>query len=109
MCLVYYSARIKYDESDNILVRASRSVTDRVGDLVRGSMSQTDMGEALTEIRKVDPNFDSHEFLEQCKQDIIPPVLEAYMQGLDDVLKDWCHEPVCYGIQCVIWGRGCLF
>ena len=31
--LVFYSAKMKYDESDNIVIRASRTVTDRVGDL----------------------------------------------------------------------------
>jgi len=72
-------------------------VTDRVGDLVRGSVSQTDMGATLAEIRKIDPDFDFHHFLDQCKLEIIPPVLEAYMQGLEDVLKDWCHEPVRLG------------
>ena len=93
---MYYSARLRYDESDNIVIRASRAVTDRVGDLIGGSISQTDMGETLAEIRKIDPTFDFHEFLVQCKRDIIPPVLEAYMQGMDDVLKDWCHEAVSY-------------
>ena len=91
---MYYSARIKYDESDNIVVRASRAVTDRIGDVVRGSVSQSDIGATLAEIQKIDPNFDYHNFLEQCKLEIIPSVLEAYMQGLEDVLKDWCHEPV---------------
>lgn len=29
---MFYSAKMKYDESDNLIVRASRSVTDRVED-----------------------------------------------------------------------------
>ena len=93
---VYHSTKIKYDESDNILIRAARMITDKVGDIVSGSITQTDMAETLAEIRKVDPTFCSQDFLKQCQYDIIPPVLEAYMQGMEDVLRDWCHEPVCF-------------
>lgn len=32
-CIVFYGAKMKYDESDNLVIRASRSVTDRVGDM----------------------------------------------------------------------------
>ena len=32
-CIVFYGAKMKYDESDNLVVRASRAVTDRVGDM----------------------------------------------------------------------------
>ena len=85
---------MKYDESDNIVVRASRVVTDKVGNMITGSMTQTDMAETLVEIRKMDPTFCPHEFVRQCQYEIIPLVLEAYMQGVEDVLKDWCHEAV---------------
>jgi import inner membrane translocase subunit TIM44 len=90
---LYYSAKMKYDESDNVLVRASRAVTDRVGDTFGGAMTQNDMAEALSEIRKLDPNFSKEKFVSVCEFDIIPTVLEAFLQGKLDVLKDWCHQP----------------
>lgn len=90
----FYSVKTRYDESDNILIRASRVITDKVDDVVSGAMTQTDMAETLSEIQKIDPSFDKEEFVQQCKYEIIPSVLEAFMQGNEVVLKDWCHEPV---------------
>ena len=59
-----------------------------------GVFSQSDMSHALSEIHKIDPNFDKESFIQECKYDIIPTVLEAFLQGKLDILKDWCHEAV---------------
>ncbi len=88
--------KTRYDESDNIIIRASRVVTDRVEDMWSGAITQSDMAEALAEIHKIDPTFNKEEFVQQCKYEIIPSVLEAFMQGNEQVLKDWCHEAVSY-------------
>ena len=90
----FYDIKTRYDESENILVRASRVVTDKVEDAFSGAMTQTDMAETLAEIQKIDRNFNKEDFVQQCKYEIIPSVLEAFMQGNDPVLKDWCHEAV---------------
>ena len=52
------------------------------------------MAETLGEIHKVDPSFDKERFIKECQFEIIPTVLEAYLQGRIDILKDWCHEAV---------------
>ena len=57
-------------------------------------MTQSDMAEALGEIHKIDPNFDKETFIKECQFEIIPTILEAYLQGREDILKDWCHEGV---------------
>ncbi|KAM4551662.1 mitochondrial import inner membrane translocase subunit TIM44-like [Odontesthes bonariensis] len=88
----FFEMKMKYDESDNALVRASRVVTDRVTDFLGGLFSKTEMSEVLTQIVKADPNFDKDSFLKQCEKDIIPNILEAMIQGELDVLKDWCYE-----------------
>ncbi|XP_028672337.1 mitochondrial import inner membrane translocase subunit TIM44 [Erpetoichthys calabaricus] len=88
----FFEMKMKYDESDNAFIRASRAITDKVTDLVGGIFSKTEMSEVLTEILKVDPTFDKDKFLKQCEQDIIPNILEAMIQGELDVLKDWCYE-----------------
>ena len=90
----FYNLKTKYDESENLLVRASRVVTDKVEDVVSGAMTQTDMAETLAEIHKIDPTFTKEDFVQQCKFEIIPSVLEAFMQGNHVVLRDWCHEAV---------------
>ncbi|AWP04283.1 Mitochondrial import inner membrane translocase subunit TIM44 [Scophthalmus maximus] len=88
----YFEMKMKYDESDNAVVRASRAVTDRVTGFIGGLFSKTEMSEVLTEIVKADPNFDKDSFLKQCEKDIIPNILEAMIRGELDVLKDWCYE-----------------
>ncbi|XP_066513151.1 mitochondrial import inner membrane translocase subunit TIM44-like isoform X1 [Hoplias malabaricus] len=88
----FFEMKMKYDESDNALIRASRALTDKVSDIVGGLFSKTEMSEVLTEILKADPNFDKDSFLRQCERDIIPNILEAIMRGELDVLKDWCYE-----------------
>ncbi|XP_062306794.1 mitochondrial import inner membrane translocase subunit TIM44 [Osmerus eperlanus] len=88
----FFEMKMKYDESDNALIRASRAVTDKMTDILGGLFSKTEMSEVLTEILKVDPSFDKDSFLKQCEADIIPNVLEAMIRGELEVLKDWCYE-----------------
>ncbi|KAM9848975.1 mitochondrial import inner membrane translocase subunit TIM44 [Aulostomus maculatus] len=88
----FFEMKMKYDESDNAFIRASRAVTDKMTDLIGGLFSKTEMSEVLTEILKVDPSFDKDSFLKQCERDIIPNILEALIQGELEVLKDWCYE-----------------
>ncbi|KAM3604708.1 uncharacterized protein V6R79_015132 [Siganus canaliculatus] len=88
----FFEMKMKYDESDNALIRASRAVTDKVTDFLGGLFSKTEMSEVLTEIVKADPTFDKDSFLKQCEKDIIPNILEAIIRGELDVLKDWCYE-----------------
>ncbi|XP_025772213.1 mitochondrial import inner membrane translocase subunit TIM44 [Puma concolor] len=62
----FFEMKVKYDESDNVLIRASL-------------FSKTEMSEVLTEILRVDPAFDKERFLQQCESDIIPNVLELVL------------------------------
>lgn len=84
--------KIKYDESENPLIRASRLLTDKVSDVMGGMFTKTELSETLTEICKIDPNFDEKKFLRACEMDIIPNILEAMVRGNLDILKDWCFE-----------------
>ncbi|KAB7494000.1 Mitochondrial import inner membrane translocase subunit TIM44 [Armadillidium nasatum] len=68
--------RNKLDESDNPLVRASLLLKEKVSDVFSGVFSRTELSEALTEICKMDPNFDKERFLLEC----------------EFVLEDWCYE-----------------
>ncbi|XP_006970208.2 mitochondrial import inner membrane translocase subunit TIM44 [Peromyscus maniculatus bairdii] len=88
----FFEMKMKYDESDNVLIRASRALTDKVTDVLGGLFSKTEMSEVLTEILRVDPTFDKDRFLRQCESDIIPNILEAMISGELDILKDWCYE-----------------
>lgn len=38
---------------------------------------KTELSEVLTEIVKMDPNFDKEQFIKECEQEIIPNILEV--------------------------------
>lgn len=84
--------KMRFDESDNPVVRASRVVTDKISDIIGGMFQKTELSEVLTEICKMDPAFDKDRFLRECEIEIIPNILEALIQGELEILKDWCHE-----------------
>jgi len=87
-----FEYKMKYDESDHLAVRMSRAVTDKMSSVFGSLFSKTEMSEVMTEICKMDPSFDPIPFVKQCREDIIPNILEAIIQGNLEVLEDWCHE-----------------
>lgn len=84
--------KIRYEESENPVIRASRLLTDKVSDIMGNMFSKTELSETLTEICRIDPQFNQKDFLRDCESDIIPNVLEAMVRGDLDVLRDWCFE-----------------
>ena len=86
--------KMKFDESDNPVIRASRMLTEKVTDIFGGAFGQTELSGVLTEIMKMDPTFEKEMFLKELERDIIPNVLEAMVRGDLEILKDWCHEGV---------------
>jgi len=84
--------RVKFEESDSAAARAVRLVTDKFGDIFGSAFSRTELSETLTEICKMDPNFEKEQFLKDCEQDFIPNILEAIVRGDLEILQDWCFE-----------------
>ncbi|XP_077290992.1 mitochondrial import inner membrane translocase subunit TIM44 isoform X2 [Arctopsyche grandis] len=84
--------KIKYEESENPVIQASRLLTEKVGDLFGGLFQKTELSSTMTEICKVDPNFQQKQFLKDCENDIIPNILEAMVHGDLEILRDWCYE-----------------
>uniref|UniRef100_A0A0R3RI68 Palmitoyltransferase n=1 Tax=Elaeophora elaphi TaxID=1147741 RepID=A0A0R3RI68_9BILA len=81
--------KMRFDESDNLALRIVRGITDKVSSLLGVN---SEISEVLSEIQKVDPNFDKNEWLRFCEKEIIPNVLEAFIRGDLKILKDWCYE-----------------
>jgi len=88
----FSEARHKFEESDSAIARGARLVTDKVGDIFGSVFQRTELSETLTEICKMDPNFEKEQFLKECEQDIIPNILEAIVRGDLEILEDWCYE-----------------
>jgi len=84
--------RVKFEESDNPMVRGARMLTDKVQDIFGTVFTRTELSETLTEIVKMDPTFEKEQFLKDCETDIIPNILEAIVRGDLEILEDWCFE-----------------
>ncbi|CAG7837639.1 unnamed protein product [Allacma fusca] len=84
--------KIKYEESDNPVFRASRAVTEKVSELFGGLFQRTELSEVLTEIMTLDPGFEKEKFLVYCEKEIIPNVLEAMCRQDAEILRDWCYD-----------------
>ena len=63
-------------------------------DLTGGVFGGTEVSKTMTEIQRIQPNFSAQGFLEVCRHDIIPNVLEAIAKGNEEIVKDWCSEAV---------------
>lgn len=87
-----FTLKTKYDESDNVAIRATRVVTDKLTDIFSDVFSQSEQAKVISEITKIDPLFNKDQFIKECEFEIIPTVLEAYLRGDIEILHDWCHE-----------------
>ena len=65
---------------------------------IQDSLQETEFAAATREIRARDPNFDMVEFLRDVRRDILP-VMDAYLKGNMDVLKEHCSSEVCERVE----------
>ncbi|XP_078488635.1 mitochondrial import inner membrane translocase subunit TIM44 [Ciona intestinalis] len=84
--------KMRFDESDNVLIRGSRFITDKVSGVAGSLFGGTDISKVMTEIARIDPEFSAQGFLDFCRFEIIPNLLEAISQGNEKIVKDWCSE-----------------
>uniref|UniRef100_A0A2P2I3G0 Mitochondrial import inner membrane translocase subunit TIM44 n=2 Tax=Hirondellea gigas TaxID=1518452 RepID=A0A2P2I3G0_9CRUS len=84
--------KTKFDESDHFVVRTSALVKDKITELFGPVFHQTDLSKTLTEICKMDPDFNKDTFLLEIEYDLIPNILEAMLRPDFEILKDWTYE-----------------
>ncbi|GJD05802.1 Mitochondrial import inner membrane translocase subunit TIM44-2 [Galdieria sulphuraria] len=84
---LYAKERIaeRVDESDNPIVLLVRNIYDRL-------FGETEMGQVIREIRQVDPQFTLSEFVRQIERETAPRILNAYLRGDRETLKELCTE-----------------
>lgn len=80
--------RLAYEESDNALVTAVRSVTDVIGSL----FGETEQARVVKALKIMDPHFSQDAFLREMRAYILPEVLDAYVRGDGSTLQKWLSE-----------------
>ncbi|KAJ2688797.1 protein translocase subunit [Coemansia spiralis] len=88
-----FQARKNYQESENPVIEASRAVTDRIRSVAGFFFHETESATALRQIRDtIDPGFSLDSFVRECREFIIPEILDAYLHSDAETLKVWCSE-----------------
>lgn len=82
--------RERYDESEDPFISTVRSVTSWFGRLA----DENETAKVTRLMRQMDPGFEVEMFARELREYIVPEVLDAYLTGDQESLKDWCGEAV---------------
>ncbi|KAH8871817.1 Mitochondrial import inner membrane translocase subunit TIM44 [Schistosoma japonicum] len=82
----FFDLKANYEESDHLIVRSLRFVTDKVSSLFGGFKSTNELQEVLDEVTKMDPSFNLESFIRYCRFVVIPNVLEVLAINDNDTL-----------------------
>lgn len=74
-----------YSESENPLISTARSISDRVA----GFFAENETATVIKAFRAMDPSFQLEPFLQDMREYILPEVLDAYVKGDVEVLRQW--------------------
>lgn len=80
-----FSLKGKYEESENPLVSTARSISDRIA----GFFAENETAMVIKKFREMDPSFQLEPFLRDVREYILPEVLDAYVKGDTETLKQW--------------------
>ncbi|GAB7363897.1 hypothetical protein MBLNU230_g4460t1 [Neophaeotheca triangularis] len=80
-----FGLKTVYAESENPLISTARSVSDRIA----GFFAENETAQVIKKFREMDPSFQLEPFLNDMRTYILPEVLEAYVKGDIEVLKQW--------------------
>ncbi|KAF1356969.1 hypothetical protein BDV97DRAFT_286867 [Delphinella strobiligena] len=80
-----FSLKSTYAESENPLISTARGISDRIA----GFFAENEMAMVIKKFREMDPSFQVEPFLTEMRDYILPEVLDAYVKGDVEVLKQW--------------------
>jgi len=83
-----------YDESENTLVSGVRSATDWLVDRWGGMFAENEVAGVVRRFTEMDPTFNMEAFNTELREWIIPEVVDAYVKGDVETLKQWFSEAV---------------
>lgn len=79
------NARSVYNESENPLISTARGITDTVA----GWFAENETAMVIKKFREMDPQFRLEPFLNELREYMLPEVLDAYVKGDVETLKQW--------------------
>jgi len=91
-------AREAWETSQNPWVYRAYSAYESI-------FAESEMGEAIREIRKLDPDFSFEGMLEEMEEEVIPAVIGAYLRGDVETTEKYCAEAAAGAIKASIEQR----
>lgn len=64
--------------------------------------AETEMGETISELRKLDPEFTFESMLTEMEEEVVPLVLRAYLREDVKTLEEWCSEAAAGAVKAAI-------
>lgn len=80
-----FGLKSAYNESENPLISTARSITDRFA----GFFAENETAMVIKKFREMDPGFQMEPFLREMREYILPEVLDAYVKGDTETLRQW--------------------
>jgi import inner membrane translocase subunit TIM44 len=80
-----FSAKAAFNESENPFISTARSISDRIA----GFFAENETAMVIKKFREMDPAFQVEPFLRDMREYILPEVLDAYVKGDTETLKQW--------------------
>ncbi|CAM0143157.1 protein translocase subunit [Umbelopsis sp. WA50703] len=87
-----FSARKKYEDSDNLFISYTRAFTDRLQDTFGSIFDESDQAQAVKAFQQIDHTFNMEKFMKEAREYIVPELMDAYLKGDTETLKLWCSE-----------------
>mmetsp|Transcript_3019 Transcript_3019/g.3407 ORF Transcript_3019/g.3407 Transcript_3019/m.3407 type:complete len:568 (-) Transcript_3019:450-2153(-) len=91
-------AREAWETSQNPWVYRAYSAYESV-------FAESEMGEVIREIRKLDPDFSFEDMIEEMEEEVVPAVVGAYLRADVEATERWCAEAAAAAIKASIEQR----
>ncbi|PVV01840.1 hypothetical protein BB560_003728 [Smittium megazygosporum] len=88
-----FKAQKDLEQSENPIVETVRTVKDKIRGVLGFFVDETESAQALRQIRdQIDYSFNINDFIRDCREYIIPEVMDAYLLQDIKTLKIWCSD-----------------
>ncbi|KAG6813094.1 hypothetical protein H0H92_013948 [Tricholoma furcatifolium] len=84
----FVEMRQAFDESENSVISAVRSVTQSIGSF----FDETETAQVMRLMKTYDPSFNRESFERELREYIVPEVVDAYLSADQEALRAWCGE-----------------
>jgi import inner membrane translocase subunit TIM44 len=88
------SLKDKLEDAREFYETSQSPLMYKVAGFISDMTAQTEEGNAITAIMKLDPSFDKEEWAAEVKRSLIPTIIKAHLVGDTKVLKPWLGEAV---------------